>query len=255
MRHSFETMGTVVSLELPGADAAASAIAAVERLFADADARFSLYRPGSELSLVASGAIALTEASSDLRAAYADALEWSLATGGAFTPHRPDGVTDLNGIVKARAIAAAGAELAAAGLTDWSINAGGDALTSGAPSALEPWSVGVVDPANRAAVLCAVHLASNRRAIATSGSAERGDHIWLAGSIEPAEFVQVTVIADTIVAADVLATSIVAGGREVLSEVTARWDADVLTVDREGAMLATPGFRAALAVDHRAAAP
>jgi thiamine biosynthesis lipoprotein len=108
-------------------------------------------------------------------------------------------------------------------------------------------AIGVVDPFDRAALVCAVVLRGERRAVATSGSAERGDHIWLGGDPAQADFVQATVIANDIVTADVLATAIVAAGRAGLDDLCDRWPIDVLTVDREGWMLATPGFRAALA--------
>jgi thiamine biosynthesis lipoprotein len=169
---------------------------------------------------------------------YATALGWRGETGGAFTPHRPDDAIDLNGIVKAWAMAEAGRAL---GDGDWCLNVGGDVLVSG-QAAGAPWVVGIVDPAARASLLTAVPLVGGRRAAATSGSAERGDHIWTRGR-EAAEFVQVTVVADDIVTADVLATAIVSGGAATLDDLTARFDVDVLTVDREGALRATPGMR------------
>ena len=92
-----------------------------------------------------------------------------------------------------------------------------------------------------------MELAGQHRALATSGSAQRGDHIWKGGELAPAHFVQVSVLADDIVTADVLATAIVAGGPVALDDITDRWPVDVLAVDREGAMVATPGFRLALA--------
>ena len=239
MHHTFETMGTVASLE--GVDGVTAG--AVREIFEAADARFSLYRADSELSRVASGALALTAASPELRDAYADALAWGTLTSGAFTPHRPDGVVDLNGIVKAQTIDRAGERITADGWPVWSLNVGGDVLVGGPGR----HATGIVDPFDRETLLCAIELRAPRIAMATSGSAERGDHIWLGGSAAPAEFVQVSVVADDIVTADVLATAIVAGGSPLLDEVTDRWDVDVIAVTRTGAMVATPGIRAALA--------
>lgn len=243
MRHVFETMGTVASIELPAGYA--GCVPAIENGFARVDARFSLYRPDSELSRIAAGHLRLPEASAELIASYTRALGWRDGTAGAFTPHRPDGVLDLNGIVKAEAIEQAGVILDAAGCPSFTINVGGDILARYPGAQSEP--IGIIDPHRRDALLCSLVLREGRRAIATSGSAERGDHIWRGGSFTPADFVQVTVIADDIVTADVVATAIVAGGRETLDELTDRFSIDVLTVDRQGAMLATPGARAALA--------
>ncbi len=244
MRQVFETMGTVVSLE---SAASAATRAAVAGVFRAADERFSLFRPGSELSRIAAGSLALVDSSDELRDAYGAALEWRNRTDGAFTANRPDGVIDLNGIVKAQAMSAAAGVLERAGCRDWSLNVGGDILVSGRQPDGAPWTIGLVDPADLAAILCSVVLDGARRAVATSGSAERGDHIWRGGSASPVEFVQVSVIADDIVTADVLATAIVAGGHAALDAFTTRFDFDVLTVDRGGELLATPGFRAALA--------
>lgn len=240
MRETFETMGTVVSLEWVGDQA----LDAIRRVFEDADRRFSLYRPDSELRRVADGTLELVDASIELREVYATALGWRGETGGAFTPHRPDGALDLNGIVKAWAMADAGRAL---GNGDWCLNVGGDVLVSGQAEGGAPWVVGIVDPADRTGLLTALPLVGARRAAATSGSAERGDHIWTRGRAG-AEFVQVTVVADDIVTADVLATAIVSGGSASLNDLTARFDVDVLTVDHHGDLRATPGMRELVAI-------
>jgi thiamine biosynthesis lipoprotein len=245
MRHVFPTMGTMVSLTL---DADRPALfERIERVFADADRRFSLYREDSELARIAAGTLDLADASSAVLDSYSAAIQWRNSTDGAFNPNRPDGVVDLNGIVKAEAMSRAGDELHGAGCHDWSLVVGGDLLASGVGPGGIPWTTGLIDPANRAALLCSVVLRGSRRAIATSGSAERGDHIWLGGGVTSPEFVQVTVVADDIVTADVLATAIVAGGRATLDDACDRWPVDVLTVDRAGELQATPGLRAALA--------
>jgi thiamine biosynthesis lipoprotein len=250
--HVFETMGTVVSLTLPGAPNAGAVetgvtetLAAVERRFAAFDQRFSLYRPESELSRVARGDLALTGTSDELKSAYADALRWRDDTGGAFTPHRPDGVIDLNGTVKALAMQAAADVLRDVGLADWCLNAGGDVLCSGHQADGAAWRVGVVDPADRATLLFSIPVEGTRRAVATSGSAERGDHIWTATAIDRT-YLQATVVADDIETADVLATAIIAGGPAALASFVERWSIDVLAVARDGSLSATPGIVAAL---------
>ena len=168
-------------------------------------------------------------------------------TEGAFSPERPDGVLDLSGIIKGYAIGQAGAALRSRRITDWCLNAGGDVLVTGSPvpGSGASWAAGVVDPLDRSALLSAYALGGpgTRCALATSGSAERGDHIWTAGS-RGAEFAQVSVAAADIVTADVLATAIVAGGTAMLHRATDRWAIDVLAVRRTGELLATPGFRA-----------
>nr|WP_159829634.1 FAD:protein FMN transferase [Arthrobacter sp. 9AX] len=260
-------MGTVISLTIPAGkvpapassnglgpgghpadDELAAAAAVVERTFRDLDQTFSLYRQDSEASALARGELTLREASAVTRALFAEALEWRLRTEGAFTPERADGVLDLSGIVKGHAIREAGTSLRALGLSDWCLNAGGDVLVSGSPGpgGGDPWHAGIVDPADRGSLLAGCDLGQGRRwraALATSGSAERGDHIWSASAAAP-DFVQVSVLADDIVTADVLATAIYAGGVPMLNRATDGWDVEVLAVRAGGRLLATPGFRA-----------
>lgn len=237
MPRVFDVMGTTVSLRAGIDDAQFDRVRAV---FRDADARFSLYRPDSELSGIRDGTLRLADASADLREVYALAIEWRIATDGAFTPHRPDGVIDLDGVVKAWAMERAARELG----TDWCLNVGGDVLVSGVQPDGAPWSLGIVDPFDRTALLATVELAGSRRAAATSGSAERGDHIWTQGAAP--QFVQVTVLADDILTVDVLATAIISGGATTLDAVTDRFAVDVLVVDRSGELLATPSLLPAL---------
>jgi len=244
--HVFDTMGTTVSIRVAGSPPAESVLHAAEETFARFDRRFSLYRADSELSRIARGELALHRSSSILRDTYAAALEWSNRTGGAFTPHRPDGVLDLSGIVKADAIEAAGRILDLAGVPAWVLNAGGDILVRGTIDDSSS-RIGIVDPDDRESLLCTVQLAGTRRALATSGSAERGEHIWRAPAPRSADhgFRQVSVVADDIVTADVLATAILAGGPDRLNDVLDGFDVDALTVDDRGGITASPGFRAA----------
>lgn len=270
---TFKSMGTLVSLTVagsPGTPAETSedelgyATAVVEQLFARLDARFSLYRPESEASLLARGELQLAGASQEMRERYAEAVEWRRLSRGAFTPERPDGVLDLSGIIKAHAIREAEISLGAVGLRNWCLNAGGDVLIAGSPDpgSLRPWLAGVVDPADRGKLLAAYPLPGGSapgagysgsapgpgygsgpmRALATSGSAERGDHIWGAGGTMRL-FRQVSVAAPDIVTADVLATAIVAGGPAMLDRAVDQWNVDVLAVRQDGSLLATSGFR------------
>jgi len=238
---TFETMGTVVSLRGATPEAASE----VRAVFAGYDHRYSLYDPSSVLSRVADGSVRLADTPSEVRDVYALAVDWRERTGGAFTPHRPDGVIDLSGVVKALAVRDAGAVLDAAtdGDGDWMVSAGGDVLVRGHHRADDPWSVGVVDPAHRDTVVGVVRLEAPRRAVATSGTAERGEHIWRRAT---PTFVQATVIADDIVTADVLATAVVAGDEDDLRRLTSDADLDVLAFAVDGTVWATPGARSAV---------
>jgi FAD:protein FMN transferase len=237
--HTFKTMGTVASLIFDDGIPDASVLLALEALFDEDDKRFSLYRPDSESSRLARGELSFASSSPQFQAAYERATEWCLLTHGAFTPERPDGVLDLSGIVKALAIEKAGVALQRRGISNVIVDVGGDALGLGAHQG-HAWAAGIVDPMNRTSLLVSVSLEGDHAAIATSGTAERGEHIW---STNDSPYLQVTVMARDIVTADVLATAILAGGHWTADELTQRWNIDVLTVDREGMLEMTPGMR------------
>lgn len=254
-------MGTVISLTLAtdvaagqaAEDELAASAAVVERIFRDLDETFSLYRPDSEASRLARGDLTLRHASTSMRQRYAEAHDWRLLTEGAFNSERPDGVLDLSGIVKGHAIREAGLSLSALGRLNWCLNAGGDVVASGSPipgsctrtgtSNGSPWLAGIVDPTDLGHLLAAYPLAADGHhlALATSGSAERGEHIWRQQR-RPPEFVQVSVAAPDIVTADVLATAVVSGGSAMLDRAVEGWDVAILAVRADGSLVATPAF-------------
>ncbi|MDQ1584066.1 MAG: FAD:protein transferase [Microbacteriaceae bacterium] len=252
-------MGTMVSLSVEmaaatpdgGADEASSvrranrwdaARTSVHDAFRAFDERFSLYREDSELSRVARGEVELTQSSDEMRETYELAVRWRSATAGAFSPDRPDGVLDLNGIVKAIAIDRAGRVLSDAGAENWCINAGGDILYRGAPEPGTHWVTGITDPSDPANLLTSIELFGEHVAVATSGYAQRGQHIWHRGA-QRNGFVQVTVMASDIVTADVLATAVLATPPAEVGDLLAEHAVDLLAVDATGNLTATPRLR------------
>ncbi len=110
----------------------------------------------------------------------------------------------------------------------------------------EPWVAGTVDLFDRADLLSQFDLGAGLPAIATSGTAERGEHVWpTSGSTKGDPFVQVTAAAPDIVTADVLATAILSGGAWTLQLATSTWPVEVVTVSRSGALRATAAFHRA----------
>ncbi|KQO64908.1 FAD:protein FMN transferase [Curtobacterium sp. Leaf261] len=241
--HTFGTMGTVASLRFATDTLSPADIAEVEAVFTAHDRTYSLWDERSPLSAVARGDLRLVDTDPAIREVYGLAIDWRQRTDGAFTPHRPDGVVDLSGVVKALAMRDAGDVLDRAS-DAWLLTVGGDVLARGAHADEGSWTVGVVDPDRRDALAASLQIGSPRRALATSGIAERGEHIWVRGA---ETFAQVTVAADDIVTADVLATAVMAGDQADLNRITASFAVDVLAFGRDGSCVATPGARPWLA--------
>lgn len=240
----FQTMGTVVSLDVP-AGLNPGRRDGFQGVFADHDARFSRFRAGSEAAAISSGRCDIPRSSQTFRAAFDIAQDWYGRTDGAFTPYPPTGGIDLDGVVKALAVRAAGELLDSWGLASWCLDAGGDVLVRNAPEG-PAWVIGIVDPRDRNRLLTRVPLDGHPyRAVATSGTAERGEHIWRIPGAD--KVVQASVVADDIVSADVLATAVVAGGRATMQRKVADQSSrghpvEVLSIDDGDAATGTPGF-------------
>lgn len=244
--HTFESMGTMVSIRIADAELGVNdkqeqiiaVLTEIEHEFGRVNEKFSLYRDDSEISMIARGELSLADSSEEMREEYARALDWRDKTDGAFTPHRPDNVIDLSGTIKAVAIDAASQRLTQSGVTNFTVNIGGDLTSSCNQSAEETgWITGIIDPLDPSTMLAAVRLTAEFPAMATSGSAERGEHIWLRPETTKA-FVQATVIGPDIITADVLATAIISGGQATLDQITQNFAVAVLTVAPDGALQA-----------------
>lgn len=165
------------------------------------DAMFSLYRDDSQLARFLRGEIPEPANVAEVRARCE---HWSEATDGLFDPVRLDGTWDPSGLVKGWAAERAFALLP--GDLDWCLNAGGDVLVNG------PFNVGIQDPRDPQAASAVLSLAAG--AVATSGTAARGAHLYdprtRAAATSP--WLSVTVTGPSLESADVLATAAFVAG-------------------------------------------
>ncbi|MGW6225489.1 FAD:protein FMN transferase [Cellulosimicrobium cellulans] len=238
-------MGLPMSLDLRAPDDA-RARAAVRAAFAvlhAADARFSGRRADSELSRHRRGLV--VRPSRDLREVLDLAEAARVASGGAFDVHRPDGTLDTDGVVKGWAAQRAVDRLVAAGFSDLCLNAGGDVAVRGGPEPGRPWVVGVRSPLRADELVARVELHDG--AVATSGTYERGLHVWDGRTGAAARgLLSATVVAPDLTTADVLATSVLALGEEGVAWAVDQGAALVLAVLPDGTVVSDgPAGRAA----------
>jgi len=197
---------------------------AVEEAFASlrrADARFSTYRPESEVSRLGRGELALEACSLELRQVLALAEQLREESGGHFDVHRhrADGGLDPSGVVKGWAVEEAAWILDAAGARNYAINAGGDILVRGEPAEGEAWRIGIRHPLRADAVARVIELRDG--AVATSGAYERGEHITdPITAVAPRAWLSITVVGPSLTLADAYATAAFAMGSAGLAWVS-----------------------------------
>jgi FAD:protein FMN transferase len=246
-------MGTVMSVAAPGDTDPGLFAEAAEAAFArlrDADETFSPFKEASPVSLIRKGALRVADLGDHpdgtelqevlavcraLKAESAGAFDaWAVGDPPAFDPC---------GAVKGWAAERASATLTAYGLTGHTLVAGGDARVRGAAGG-RPWRVGVADPHRPGRVIAVAELADG--AVATSGTAERGAHIWDPRTGRPASaLVQVTVVGPNLTWADGYATAAMALGPQAyawLTGLAGRTGYEGLVVDRGRRAWWTPGM-------------
>ena len=141
---------------------------------------------------------------------------------GAVRKDKPGLTLDLCGIAKGYALDQIAAALARHGERHALIEIGGEVRTLGAHPNGRPWQVAVLDPASRAPVVHRI-VAPGRLALATSGHSENGlrGPVQTSHIIDPARrrtalmnIASVSVLAETGMQADALATALCALGAE-----------------------------------------
>ena len=232
-------MGMPVELEAPG-PLPGAAVADLWRWLRFVDATFSTYRADSAISRLDRGELRIADCDPVVDEVLTRCAQLRERTDGYFSA-RPGGRLDPSGLVKGWSVQRAAELLAAAGVRDFFINAGGDVAARGAPSVGRPWRVGIRhphEPARLAAVLGVVDLA-----VATSGEYERGAHILDPHTGRPpAGLRSVTVVGPDLGTADAYATAIFAMGSAGPEWALRLEGYDALCITAEDGVVSTPGM-------------
>ncbi|MFE9936567.1 FAD:protein FMN transferase [Streptomyces hirsutus] len=244
-------MGTVFSFDVRGGQPAAvqaaleDAAAGLRRV----DEVFSTYRDDSQISRLARGELTVAECDPEVAEVLELAAEAERVSDGWFST-RYRGRLDPTGIVKGWATERAARRLAEAGAVGVSLNGGGDVQLLGTPGAGRPWRVGVADPLRPGGLAAVVSAAgADELAVATSGTAERGDHIVdpRTGRSAVTDLVAVTVVAPRLTWADCWATAAFAmGSREGLAWLETLPDVEALLITAGDEVRCTGGLASRL---------
>ena len=231
-RHAVSLMGTVFSFCLMASGhRARRAIDAATAELRMVDDAFSPFRSDSLVAQVRSGELMPAEYPRILADVVRRCEEITAATGGWFDPWAVPGGFDPSGLVKGWGIERAAARIHDAGVDDFALSGGGDVLVRGhGPTG--PWRVGIRHPHDPRQAVMVLELTG--AAVATSGSYERGAHIFDPFTGEPTTAVaSATVVGPDLGAADAYSTALYAAGPDGL-----RWFAPAngyhaLIVDHE----------------------
>src|SRR4051812_4819235 len=184
-------MGLPITMDVRDPGVPAAALEAAFAWLRWVDTTFSTYRADSEIARLNRGELAAADADPQVRAVLRACRALRERTAGAFDAEaaarmpevrdRPGGgggrrgAVEPAGYVKGWALAGAWERLAAAGVRNAVIDAGGDVLVRGRAAPDRPWRVGIQHPSELGRV--AAVLEPGDLAVATSGSYRRGNHI------------------------------------------------------------------------------
>lgn len=177
------------------------------------DQIFSTYISTSQVSKLRNNEIEVEDTHPYLQKVWHSCLEIKELTDGAFDPWALAGGFDPSGYVKGWAADQISDQLIKLGAKHIQVNAGGDISVRGGKDANTAWKIGVAHP-NQSDQVSKIYEITNG-AIATSGTAERGDHI-----IDPfSKTIAVGARSATVTGpdagmADALATALIVSGRD-----------------------------------------
>ena len=241
-RRVFPVMGTMTSILVSQAACRQVGEAGVERALDAAqaelerlDRRFSHYSADSEISTWLTGGAVSPEAVAEFDFVIRRCTSLREESDGVFTIRDPrTGAIDTAGYVKGYAIARAADALREHGVHDFLLGVGGDTIASGRPMPDRAWRVAVADPLRLKSVAAIVDLTD--LAIATSGTSERGEHIWSGSRPASADLLSFTVIGPDIAEADAYATIGFAMGEPGIAWVAHRDGYRSLAIRSDGSL-------------------
>ena len=240
-------MGTTISIDLIDSHDR-TLIADLVRWFHHVDAEFSPYKDESTITLIGRGELAPSDhaVSDDVRAVLQRCGELNEESDGVFdvwSLPSPNGTRfDPCGYVKGWSVERGARFLREHGVRDFCINAGGDVVVEGFARGGAPWRVGIRHPDDPMGLALVLQV-EGPRGIATSGSYERGAHIFDPRRGEPSTaLASATVIGPDLAEADAFATIVYVMGVDGLHWLADRpgYSGCVITSDLQ--MLSTDDF-------------
>jgi FAD:protein FMN transferase len=251
LHHVEAVMGTTVSIDVVDSDEH-SLIDVLVRWFHHVDGVFSPYKEHSIVSRIGRGEVGpgSSELTGDVLEVLHRCEELTSETGGVFDVWNlpsPNGTRfDPCGYVKGWSVQRAAHLLEQHGCRDFCLNAGGDIVLAGRNHDGAPWSIGIRHPDDAQRVAMVLR-AEGPLAIATSGSYERGAHIFDPRDGRPVtDLASVTVVGPSLADADAYATTLYVMGLPGLGWLQEQPGYGGCVITRDDEVYTTAGFDAVL---------
>jgi thiamine biosynthesis lipoprotein len=213
-------MGTVFSLDIRSPGVPEPVLAGAIAWLHEMDATFSTFRADSWVSRVDRHEVDAADCPGVVREVLAACEALRTESGGVFD-HYASGHLDPSGYVKGWAIEQVSDRLEAAGSTNHCINGGGDVQCVGQPAPDREWRVGIVHPLHADRTIATA--SGQRLAVATSGSAQRGLHIFDPVTGRAVDgWASVSVVGTRIARVDAAATAAAASAVDAVAWLRAR---------------------------------
>lgn len=247
MHQVLHLMGMVISFDVRDADADPECVAAAIDWLHLVDNTFSTFKADSEISRIDRGEMAVSESHPDVQYVLEQCAALAADSDGCFSAWRErDGVGHLDpaGYVKGWAVEQAAKIIESYGVSNFSINAGGDIALRGTRGAGQPWVVGIRHPDHIEQIVAVLDI-TGPYAVATSGTYERGAHIQDPRTGKPSTALTgMTVVGPELALADAYATAAFVMGVEGLTWVHHHKGYGALATLASGQGISTPLFQA-----------
>jgi thiamine biosynthesis lipoprotein len=245
LHHREEAMGTTVTIDLyvdagMPVDRLAAHVGRARSALHRADDVFSTWDADSPMSRLRRGEVALNQVPQEVARVLAACRVARVLTDGWFDPWSLPGGVDPTGYVKGWAAERALDALRKPEVAAAVVNAAGDIASFGGIAPDTPFRFAVVDPFDPIRLACVVE---HTGAVATSGTYERGHHLFDPHSRRTASAVaSATVTGPELGLTDALATALAVGGQVVLERIGSLDGFEALAIGHDGELRSTPGF-------------
>lgn len=250
MKITKKIMGMPVTVDVVDETAKEENLTEIFEYFEKVDKKFSTYKADSEITKINKGLLGRDNFSAEMAEIFRLSEQTKQQTRGYFDIEMAKNIYDPSGLVKGWAIFNAANLLARRGFANFYVEAGGDIQAVGHNQAGEKWKVGIRNPFNKSEIVKVVYLSD--RGMATSGSYERGAHIYNPHQPQKkiSDIVSLTVIGPNIYEADRFATAAFAMGQDGINFIEKLAGLEGYIINKDGIASQTSGFGEYLSTDH-----